>query len=96
MFDSRNKQQIDEKLLRKINRQLKAVKLWLGFFGIIMIIGFAGIGYFVFQAVQIINDTKQAVTDIQEQASDIVDVKGSVCENRIFANSDFCSDQKTE
>jgi predicted PurR-regulated permease PerM len=84
--------EVDEKLLKKINRNLRAVKfmlstLFLLFFAIIAVLGFIA-----YKVVTFTNDVNTKITNIENTTTEKLDVKSELCEGATgsIANQ-FCN-----
>ena len=90
MFETKEQPATDEKLQKKIIRQLRAVRFWLGFFCITMIVGFAIMGFLVYRAMSLFSDTSQQLQGIQSKTSETLKAKDTLCNNALVANSTYC------
>ena len=81
---------MDEKLQKKLIRQLRAIRFWLGFFGIILVIGFGTLGFFIMKVVTLSNSTQKSLNSLQSKATQAVQVKNDLCSNSLIATSSYC------
>lgn len=83
---------MDEKLLRKISRQLRFLNIFLASFGILILISIAIIGFLLWQMISFVQDVGNQVQNTREQFN----VQRQACEadNRLGTflrnNSDVC------
>jgi len=85
--------QMDEKLARKINRNLRGIKVMLGFlmftiFGMLAILGFLAWTVLTFT-----QKIESKVTDIQNTTQQKLDIKSQLCTdaNKNALTSQFCN-----
>lgn len=57
---------MDDKLAKQLIRQLKLLNFWITLFGIVMLVGFAIIGYLLWQVISFANETRQNFEDTKE------------------------------
>ena len=81
---------MDEKLQKKLIRQLRAIRFWLAFFGIILIVGFAFVGFLTFKAFTVITNTQKSLDSLQTKANQATQVKNDLCSNSLVATSTYC------
>jgi len=84
---------MDEKLQKKIIRQLRAVRFWLGVIIILMIAGFTLLGFLLFKTSGVLNDTQNQLQTIESQTNSVTDLKKKVCGNGLVTETTFCTNQ---
>ena len=77
---------MDDKLLRKVHRQLRAIKLMLGFFSLIVIVMVLLLGYLAYKVVTFTHNIDNKVTNIQNTTSQKLDVEKNLCNNSSISN----------
>lgn len=83
---------MDEKLLRKLSRQIRFLNIFMAFFGIVIITGLVIIGLLLWQVITFAQDINNRITNTREQ----LNVQQQACEsdNRLGEflrnNSDVC------
>lgn len=83
---------MDEKLQKKLLRQLRAIRFWLGFLVVIMAVGFGVLGFLVFQAMDVVKDARTQLDTLQSQAETTTELKDKLCGSGLAANTTLCSD----
>lgn len=58
---------MDENVVKQLTRQIKLMNFLITFFGVIMLIGFAVIGFFLFQVINFAQDTRDKFETSQQQ-----------------------------
>lgn len=80
MFTSECKPvEIDEKLLKKINRQLRTIKIIMSFFSLLIICMFLLLGFIAYKVVSFTRDAETKITNIQTKAEQSIDLKSQLC-----------------
>lgn len=72
--------EVDDKLLKKINRNLRVIKYMLVFFFLMMATALAILGFIVFKVVTFTNDVNTKITNIENTTTEKLDVKSQLCE----------------
>lgn len=67
---------MDDQLAKQLIRQLKLLNFWITLFGVTMLIGFAIIGFLLWQVISFVQTTSQRIDETREQ----FDVQQQVCE----------------
>ena len=81
---------MDEKMMRKINRQLRAIKVMLGFFTVLFI-GMIGIlGFIAWKVITFTQEVNTKITNIEQTTQQKLDVKSELCKG---TNSNLVTDQ---
>jgi hypothetical protein len=70
---------MDEKLARKINRQLRAIKVMLGFFSLLIVGMFILLGFIAYKVVTFTRDVNTKITNIEQTTTEKLDVKAQFC-----------------
>lgn len=81
---------MDEKLQKKLIRQLRAIRFWLGFFGIVLVVGFAFVGFLTFKAFTVVTNAQKSLDSLQTKANQAAQVKNELCSNSLVATSSYC------
>jgi cell division protein FtsL len=71
--------EIDEKFLKRINRQLRAIKVMLGFFTLVMLAVLVIWIFIAYKLVTFTHNIDNKVTNIQNTTSQKLDVKSQLC-----------------
>ncbi|MEO6513253.1 MAG: hypothetical protein ABIR37_01080 [Candidatus Saccharimonadales bacterium] len=84
---------MDEKLARKINRQLRAIKVMLGFFTLLMITTLVILGFIAWKVVTFTHDVNTKITNIETSTQQKLDIKSQLCDNadQNALTSSFCN-----
>lgn len=91
MFDSREANVMDEKMQKKLLRQLRGMRALLGFLIIVMVIGFGVVGYLVIRSTSSIDDAKAQIQSIQSQGEAAQELKNNACDSGLLTNSTLCA-----
>lgn len=86
-------EEMDEKLIRKINRQLRAIKFMLGFF-MLMVLGMIAIlGFLAYNVVSFTQNVENKVTNIENKTEQKLDIKSQLCDepNKNSITNAFCN-----
>ena len=70
---------MDEKLLRKLLRQVRFLNFLIVFFAIVFLGLFAVAGIFAMSVVREVRDARDNLTSVQQQAQDTFDVRNELC-----------------
>ena len=70
---------MDEKLARKINRQLRAIKVMLGFFTLLMITTLVILGFIAWKVVTFTQSVNNKITNIENSTQQKLDIKSQLC-----------------
>ena len=70
---------MDEKLARKINRQLRAIKVMLGFFTLLMVTTLVILGFIAWKVVTFTQSVNNKITNIENSTSQKLDIKSQLC-----------------
>lgn len=89
MFE-RKDGEADDKFQRKIIRQLRAIRLGLGFLTLVIIVGFAVLGFFMFKTSGLVNDTQKQLQTVESQADTVTNLKDKVCGSGLVTESSIC------
>ncbi len=73
--------EIDDKFLKRINRQLRAIKVMLGFFFLLIVAMLAILGFIAYKVVTFTHDVNTKITNIENTTSQKIDVKSQLCQN---------------
>lgn len=84
---------MDEKLARKINRQLRAIKVMLGFFTLLMITTLVILGFIAWKVVTFTQSVNTKITNIEQSTQQKLDIKSQLCSTatRNALTSSFCN-----
>lgn len=72
--------EIDDKLLRRINRQLRGIKVMLGFFFLLIVAMLAILGFIAYKVVTFTQEVNTKITNIENTTSQKIDVKSQLCD----------------
>lgn len=70
---------MDEKLARKINRQLRAIKVMLGFFTLLFIGMLVILGFIAWKVVTFTSSVNTKITNIENSTQQKLDIKSQLC-----------------
>lgn len=71
--------ELDDKLLKRINRQLRAIKVMLGFFTLVTLAVLAIWIFIAYKLVTFTQNIDNKVTNIQNTTTQKLDVKSQLC-----------------
>jgi cell division protein FtsL len=71
--------EIDDKLLRRINRQLRGIKVMLTLFFLMLVAMLAILGFIAYKVVTFTHDVNNKITNIENTTSQKIDVKSQLC-----------------
>ena len=74
----------DAKLIRSLTRQLRTIKLMLGFFFVLFVVVIAMLGYMTYKVITFTNDVTTKITNFQNQTTESLNVKKQICDNKTF------------
>jgi cytoskeletal protein RodZ len=84
---------MDEKIIRKINRQLRGIRLMLGFF-MLMLLAMVGIlGFMAWKVMTFTSQVNTKITNIENTTQQKLDLKSQLCDG---ANSNALTNQFCE
>lgn len=86
---------MDEKLARKLSRQLRLLNIMVSFFGIITLAGLALLGFALWQMIIFAQDIGNRVESFQTQTTEQFDVRSQACDDASLGaflknNTDVC------
>ncbi|HET8709519.1 MAG TPA: hypothetical protein VFL85_04545 [Candidatus Saccharimonadales bacterium] len=83
---------MDEKLLKRINRQLRGIKIMLGFFALLLIVILAIMAFTAWKVVTFTHSVNTKITNIEKTTQQKLDIKGQLCEGttRNAITNQFC------
>jgi hypothetical protein len=85
--------EIDEKLIRKLNRQMRTLRYMLGFFTLVTI---AVLGIWIYMAYKFVTftqDVNNKITTIQNTTTQKLDIKSQLCKDTTtLLAKEFCND----
>jgi predicted PurR-regulated permease PerM len=83
---------MDEKLARKINRQLRAIKVILGFFTLLMVSTLVILGFIAWKVVTFTQSVNNKITNIENTTQQKLDIKSQLCDGTSanVVTSQFC------
>lgn len=70
---------MDEKLARKINRQLRGIKIMLGFFFLMSLAMLLILGFIAFKVISFTRTVDSKINNIEQSTSQKLDVKSQLC-----------------
>jgi hypothetical protein len=85
--------EVDDKLLKRINRSLRAIKFMLGFLFLLLLASIAILGFIAYKVVTFTHDVNNKITNIENTTSQNLDVKQQLCEgtSRNPLTDQFCN-----
>lgn len=81
---------MDDKLLRKLSRQLRWLNIVVTFFGVVTLGAIIFVGFLLFQILSFVNETRQNIETTQQN----FDIERQVCDGE-GSFSDFIREQTT-
>lgn len=72
---------MDEKLARKISRQLRAIKVMLGFFSLLAVGLLLLLGFIAYRVTTFTRDANTKITNIERTTEQKLDIKSQLCDN---------------
>jgi predicted PurR-regulated permease PerM len=72
--------EVDDKLLKRINRSLRAIKFMLGFLFLLFLASLAILGFIAYKVVTFTHDVNNKITNIENTTNQNLDVKQQLCE----------------
>jgi predicted PurR-regulated permease PerM len=73
--------EIDDKLLRRINRQLRGIRIMLTLFFLMLVAMLAIVGFIAYKVVTFTHDVNNKITNIENTTSQKIDVKSQLCQD---------------
>lgn len=70
---------MDEVLARKLTKRLKWLNVWLTFFGLLFVAGFAIVGVLLFKVVHQLHTAEANLTSFEQKTKQELNVKSDVC-----------------
>ncbi len=84
--------EIDEKLLKRINRQLRGIRIMLGLFFLMFIGMLAILGFIAFKVITFTQEVNTKIQNIQQTTQEQLDVKSQLCDNTSsYLTAQLCS-----
>lgn len=71
---------MDEKMMRKINRQLRGIKVMLGFFTLLFVSMILILGFIAWKVVTFTSEVNNKITNIEHTTQQKLDIKSELCE----------------
>jgi cell division protein FtsL len=83
---------MDEKVIRKINRQLRGIRLMLGFFMILFLAMIGILGFMAWKVLTFTHDVNAKITNIETTTQQKLDLKSQLCDgtNQNALTSQIC------
>ncbi len=86
---------MDDQLLQKVHRQLRGIKIMLGFFFVMLIAMLAILGFIAYKVITFTQDVSTKITNLELKTSQSLDLKKQVCSNTsltglLGSSNDFC------
>jgi len=82
---------VDDKLQKKILRQLRGVRVALTLLLMLMLAGFAMLGFFLFKTSGLVTDTQNQLKTLGSQADSAASLKNKACDSGLIDESTLCS-----
>lgn len=73
--------EIDDKQLRRINRQLRGIKIMLTLFFLMIVAMLAILGFIAYKVVTFTHDVNTKITNIENTTSQKIDIKSQLCQD---------------
>ena len=71
---------MDEKMMRKINRQLRGIKVMLGFFTLLFVSMILILGFIAWKVVTFTSEVNNKITNIEHTTQQKLDIKSELCD----------------
>jgi predicted PurR-regulated permease PerM len=85
--------EIDEKLLKRINRQLRTIRIMLGFFTLVTLAVLAIWIFIAYKLVTFTHNIDNKVTNIQNSTNQKLDIKSQLCSDTTSSLAkQFCNE----
>jgi cell division protein FtsL len=87
--------QIDTQLLRSVQRQLRAIKIMLGFFALTFLVMIAVLGFIAYKVITFTQQINNKITSFENKTTQNLDFKNKICENKsitsfLGSSNDLC------
>ena len=84
---------MDEKMMRKINRQLRGIKVMLGFFTLLFVSMILILGFIAWKVVTFTSEVNNKITNIEHTTQQKLDIKSELCEgaSQYTITDQFCN-----
>lgn len=79
--------EIDDKLLKRINRQLRGIKIILTLFFLLILAMLAILGFIAYKVVTFTHDVNTKITNIENTTSQKIDIKSQLCNDTVSSNT---------
>jgi predicted PurR-regulated permease PerM len=83
--------EVDDKLLKRINRQLRAIRFMLTFFFLLFIAMLAILGFIAYKVITFTQQVNNKIDSIEQSTTQKLDIKSQLCEDATSAIAkQFC------
>ena len=82
---------MDDKLQKKIIRQLRGIRMTLTLLFIVVLAGFALLGFFVFKTSGLVTDAQDQLKTLDTQVNSASDLKNTACSSGLMSESTLCT-----
>lgn len=82
---------MDDKLQKKIIRQLRGIRMTLTLLFIVVLAGFALLGFFAFKTSGLVTDAQDQLKTLDSQVNSASDLKNTACSSGIMGESTLCT-----
>lgn len=87
---------MNDKLLKQLVRQVKILNIFMAFFGVLIVVSIAVIGFMLYQMITFTQDAAAEVREFQQQTSEQLDIRRQACESEqlggfLKSSSEVCS-----
>ena len=82
---------VDDKLQKKIIRQLRGLRVTLTLLLVIALAGFALIGFFLFKTSNLVTATQDQLKTLDSQADSVTKLKNTACDSGLVSESALCA-----
>jgi cell division protein FtsL len=85
--------EIDEKQIKKLNRQLRAIRYMLTVFFLMLAAMLIIVGYIAYKVITFTNEVNNKVTNIENSTTQKLDIKSQLCADQTSSLArQFCND----
>ena len=73
---------MDEQLLKSVSRQLRAIKIMLGLFFVVLLLMFVVLGFMAYKVIVFTHDVNTKITNFENTTSQSFNIKNQLCGNK--------------
>jgi hypothetical protein len=78
---------MDEALQKQLLRQLRLLNFWITFFGVLLLVTMAVLGFLLFKVVTYVHHTTDQLTNLQQKTEQSLNVKSQLCNNSTISKA---------